>query len=327
MNEGLFRKLQSISDTLKAQKQLNTEHKSLNTAKPQTTNNDKNFPKVQKYIPNHVCNDSANLQKQIRDSEKSSLPAEQSRSESKAPLLKPKTRTLIIGDAILKGISKRGLEAHVDIRTLPGRKVSDIHTNLQRMDLTSYKIIIIYVGGNDAAEGKTSSVYTTFRSSISELQYQISLCTICPRKDVDVVPLNDIIIQACKGKNATKIDCYQSFIYADGKPARPLYGRDFIHLNGRGSSALVAAINRHISITCGRRNAIESNDRGNRNIVNYPRKNNFHGQNGQFVKARSFNGRYRNPSQKKTIRNDIYKQYWNCGLFNHTVSECRFLQR
>ena len=181
MTEGLLLKVKSVSDRLKAQKQLTTEHKSLNTAKPQTTNNDKNFPKVQKCTPNHVCNDSANLQKQISDSEKSSSPAEQFHSKSKTAL-KPKTRTLIIGDSILKGISKRGLKAQVDIRTLPGRKANDIRTNLQRMDLTSYKNIIIYVGGNDAAEGKTGSVYTTLRSSISELQCQVSLCTICPRR-------------------------------------------------------------------------------------------------------------------------------------------------
>ena len=115
VNEGLLRKLKSVSDTLKAQKQLNTEHKSLNTAKPQKTNYEKNFPKVQKCTHNHLCNDSANLQKQISDSEKSSSPAEQFHSESETAL-KPKTRTLIIGDSILKGISKRGLEAHVDIR-------------------------------------------------------------------------------------------------------------------------------------------------------------------------------------------------------------------
>ena len=192
-----------------------------------------------------MCVTIVQIQKQKIDSEKSSSPAEQFHSESKTAL-KPKTRTLIIGDPILKGISKRGLEAHVDIRTLPGRKASGIRTSLQRMDLRSYKNIIIYVGGNDAAEGKISSVYATLRSSISELQCQVSLCTICHREDFDVVPLNDVINQVCEDTNATKIDCYQSFIYADGKTARPLYGRDFIHLNGRGSSALVAAIKIHL---------------------------------------------------------------------------------
>ena len=127
----------------------------------------------------------------------------------------------------------------------------------------------------------------------------------------------------CEDTNATKMDCYQSFIYADGKSTRPLYDRDFIHLNGRRSSALVAAINRYISITSGRRNAIENNDRGNRTIVNHRPENKFRGQNGRFVKARGFNRRYGNPSQKKTIRNNIYKQCWNCGLFNHKVSECK----
>ena len=104
----------------------------------------------------------------------------------------------------------------------PVRKANGIRTNLHIMDLTSYKNIINYVGGNDAAEGKTSSVYTTLRSSISELKCQVSLCTICLREDVDVVPLDDVINQVCEDTNATKIDCYQSFIYADGKTARPL---------------------------------------------------------------------------------------------------------
>ena len=98
---------------------------------------------------------------------------------------------------------------------------------------------------------------------------------------------------------ATKIYYYQSFIYADGKTVRPLYGRDFIHLKGRRSSALVAAINRYISISSGRRNAIESNDRGSRTIVNHRRKNNYHGQNGQFLKPEVLTEGMETPHRKQ----------------------------
>ena len=88
---------------------------------------------------------------------------------------------------------------------------------------------------------------------------------------------------------------------------RVLLRSRFYSLEREGVECFSRRNKRYISITSGRRNATENNDRVNRTIVNQCPINNFHGQNGPFVKARGFSGRYGNPSQKKPIRNNIYK--------------------
>jgi len=52
-------------------------------------------------------------------------------------------RTLLIGDSILKGISKRGLQRNVDVRTLPGKKSRDIYTRLLTEDTSKYTTIVM----------------------------------------------------------------------------------------------------------------------------------------------------------------------------------------
>ena len=52
-------------------------------------------------------------------------------------------RTLLIGDSILTGISKRGLQSNVDVRTLPGKKSRDIYNRLLTGDILKYTQIVM----------------------------------------------------------------------------------------------------------------------------------------------------------------------------------------
>ncbi|KAH3777788.1 hypothetical protein DPMN_179236 [Dreissena polymorpha] len=141
-------------------------------------------------------------------------------------------RTLLIGDSILRGLSKRGLQSNVDIRTLPGKKSRDIYTRLLTDDTSKYTKIVIYVGGNDAASGASRSVYETLRSTFEALRHQctVYLCTLCPRTDTDIGPVNVEIQKLCMETGAVLIGCYHSFIYVDKTTIRPFYFRDGIHL-------------------------------------------------------------------------------------------------
>lgn len=69
-----------------------------------------------------------------------------------------KEKTLIIGDSLMRGIQKRGLAADVEIKTLPGAKLDEVARRLNEYDLSNFSNIIIYIGGNDVASGKSVTV-------------------------------------------------------------------------------------------------------------------------------------------------------------------------
>ncbi|KAH3721778.1 hypothetical protein DPMN_064726 [Dreissena polymorpha] len=78
--------------------------------------------------------------------------------------------TLIIGDSILNGINRRGLNKNTHIKTLPGRKIKDIRLTLDSCDTTKYKNVIIYIGGNDMAEGDDATkAYREIKQLLHEL--------------------------------------------------------------------------------------------------------------------------------------------------------------
>ncbi|CAC5360246.1 unnamed protein product [Mytilus coruscus] len=63
-------------------------------------------------------------------------------------------KNLIIGSSILKGIRPSGL-SKTDIRTFRGANINRITSEIMKMNLTTYKNIILQVGGNDISAGKS----------------------------------------------------------------------------------------------------------------------------------------------------------------------------
>ena len=77
---------------------------------------------------------------------------------------------------------------------------------------------------------------------------KVYLCTLCPRIDADVRPVNNMIRKVCSDSTAELLDVYRYFVYEDGKPRTYLYHADGIHLNPKGSSVLVRALNNTVPI-------------------------------------------------------------------------------
>ncbi|KAH3697637.1 hypothetical protein DPMN_085142 [Dreissena polymorpha] len=94
----------------------------------------------------------------------------------------------------------------------------------------------------------------------------VYLCTVAPRRDADVVPLNNIIIQICEETDAQTIEVYTSFIYGNGNMAQHLYGRDGIHLRARGCSTLVANINKAVNIIK-QKTCVQQDRQANRSVT------------------------------------------------------------
>ena len=119
------------------------------------------------------------------------------------------------------------------------------------MNLNSLKQIIIYAGGNDAANGTPlQTVYEDLLGISEKLskKCKIYLCTVCPRTDIEVTPVNDILKQVCEQSPATLIDCYPSFVFGNGKAVDLLFHKDGIHLVQKGTSTLLKVIDKSVPI-------------------------------------------------------------------------------
>ncbi|KAH3876749.1 hypothetical protein DPMN_000603 [Dreissena polymorpha] len=191
----------------------------------------------------------------IHYKQRNKLRADLSASTFPSPASIEPRRTLIIGDSILKGIKKFGLKRDVDIRTCPGNTLNGIQSQLNKLNYTQYEKIVVYAGGNDAASGSSQkTLYIDAKALLQDIQNKSSschifICTVCPRTDANVVPLNDLLKQLSDEFKAQIIDCHQSFVFGNGTTARNFYFRDGIHLNRSGTSVLIAAIHREIPIT------------------------------------------------------------------------------
>ena len=208
------------------------------------------------------------------------------------------SRTLIIGDSVLKGVNKRGLSDQTDIMSIGGAKTKDIAIGLKNWDMRAYSTVVIYVGGNDIATNTPDSIYSELYQTIEILKRRknaVYLCTLCPRRDVDVVPLNDALKQLAQNTGVAVIDIYSSFIYGNGTVANNFYAQDGIHMNAKGSNTLVACINRIVTII---KNGSRTSNNGNNN--HYPAS-------------------YDSSASLQTKR----KFCSHCHMSNHWTHECR----
>jgi len=131
-------------------------------------------------------------------------------------------RTLIIGDSILKGINKNGLEDYVDIQRCLGAGVTDVHRRLDDLNVPfqRYANAVLYIGGNDVSRGIHHETFgEDLRRLVMKLQNNqvlVFLCNICPRRDVDVTVYNKTISGICKETGVILVDCNLPFTYGDG---------------------------------------------------------------------------------------------------------------
>ncbi len=106
---------------------------------------------------------------------------------------------LLIGDSILKGINTRGLKWDVQKHSTGGATLPVLMDEILRYDMRVFSHVIIYVGGNDAAnqidielfEDKYDQLIDKIKRVNSDCN--ITLCQIAPRGDVDVANINTSI--------------------------------------------------------------------------------------------------------------------------------------
>ncbi|KAH3778928.1 hypothetical protein DPMN_180405 [Dreissena polymorpha] len=141
-NDALHRKLQSVHDKMKriipstvnmAERLVQNEHSERATTGTHQSEKSNN-------------NGSGNDRK---EREQSSTEEQLKVNADIVDTAERSDKTLIIGDSILSGINRCGLNKNTHIKTLPGRKIKDIRLTLDTLDMTKYENVIIYIDGND----------------------------------------------------------------------------------------------------------------------------------------------------------------------------------
>ncbi|WAR01776.1 LOW QUALITY PROTEIN: hypothetical protein MAR_008334, partial [Mya arenaria] len=166
--------------------------------------------------------------------------------------LLPET-TLLIGDSILKNVNSRGL-GNVEIRMIRGGKVNHVGLRLEKWEVDDLKNVILYIGGNDVSDGQDlREMYKQMKNGIESVQRrnpycEMYVCTICPRADCDVSQANKMLAALCEETGAKLINTFNKFVFGDGSSIPEYYNHDGIHLNKKGTSALVRTINTSVKI-------------------------------------------------------------------------------
>lgn len=161
--------------------------------------------------------------------------------------------TLIIGSSILTDIKTKGLNWNTDTSTNHGAGTKQIRKKLSQMDMRCYENVIVYIGENDVANGHLiSEISEDIRSLVHDLKVnkcKIHLCSLCPRKDAQMIQLNNCTKQITEERSVSFIDIHTCFVYGDGGVVNQYFMQDGIHLNMRGTSAFVHCINLCVPIT------------------------------------------------------------------------------
>ena len=66
-------------------------------------------------------------------------------------------KTRLIRDSLLSGVNGKGIKNKVHCQPIPGATIDKIKEKIMMYDLSQFKNIIIYCGGNDAAKSDIPS--------------------------------------------------------------------------------------------------------------------------------------------------------------------------
>ena len=196
-----------------------------------------------------TCEAIKNNKQNSRTPEKS-IPSQTSKENKQ-----PTGRTLLIGDSVLSGINKKGLRKGVECKSVSGATIDTILDTIEIFDISKFHNIVVYVGGNDVSgETEIAHFEQQYENLISLIRKKNSKCKVllsnmCPRGDIDVTEINDVIRDLCQTHNVTLINSNADFYDKKKKLRNHFYKLwDSIHLSRSGTKRLLGSFERHISI-------------------------------------------------------------------------------
>ena len=229
-------------------------------------------------------------------------------------------QVLLIGDSLISSVNPKGLKQNVHKNGISGGKIEHILNHMKVYDLKQFSSVIIYVGGNDAANGSDPELFEEKYDQLiqhikgANFQCHVHLCNMCPRGDTSTSEINDMVKSLSEENQIEMIDVSKMFYDSQGNIIRRYYDSDSIHLSSSGVKRLLHAINDQICIVqdfdhCAfnRRHQRKTKPGSNR----AQRK-------GTSTGGTNFRARRRDAGREEST-NFCYK----CGESNHDTSSCR----
>ena len=179
-------------------------------------------------------------------------------------------KTLLIGDSLLSGVNGKGMKNFVHCQPVPGATIDKLKEKISMYDLSQFKDIIIYCGGNDAAKSDSPNSfrkeYENFLQHIrsKNSDCELFLCGSSPRGDVDVTGFNTVIKTIAESQGYKFVNLYDAFYDNNEQLRTKFYGlRDWIHLSTPGIRRLLGTIHQMIPIVEDFRYCAYPQDRAN----------------------------------------------------------------
>lgn len=277
-------------------------------------------------VPVHITN-----RNQIPNA--STARTEPHRSVPKSP---KSLHTLIVGDSIFKEINRKSLNRGVRICVKNGAKIKDIWDEISVFDLTSFKNVVLCVGGNDSSSRTEAN---SFEDKYDELlgfikaaneACTIHVCKVVPRGDVDVSGINSSIERVVNHWRKQQVNIIEStneiFFGSDGLPCPRYFSHDGIHMSNSGTKRVLDAINRHVTIVHDFQLCVfyteNQQRRGNRNDRRGPGLGRYY---GGYKNTMPYGRKNRN-EHSNGLRSNQGRVCFACSLPGHVVAECWYTQ-
>ena len=258
-------------------------------------------------------------------------------NDQQLPPPRPRNRTLLVGDSLLKAVNTKGLKNGTTVCAKGGAKVKDIWTELSVYNLGTFDNIVICVGGNDAS---IKTDINQFEDNYDELlsfitvanpECCVHICQVLPRGDVDVSNINTSIRRVADHWKMHNVKCivetYDLLFDKHGMPASRYYGSDGIHLAHPGTRRMLDAMNRNVNIvdnfqfrvmSSSRQQLTQDNRPGNgRQSYRYNKEENGRPQTGNGKSYRRYSGNSRSNGTHTGARYEqSNRQYTGNSKFN-----------
>ena len=228
----------------------------------------------------------------------------------------------------------------------PDAKIDTVCDKIKLFNLSEFRNIIVYVGGNNAMNNLAlNDSYKYFEERLDKfityIKRENSECNIfiynmCPRGDKNVSTINEIILRQCETHNVTLVDAYHGFFDKRNQLRRQFFNpRDNVHLSRAWSRRLLGAINEKVEVVddfayC----AYNDNSRNQAADSSGPVRRSQSVNSGRSVQTargshdNMHNGWQQQRTSNRTSRRNadeadrIHDRCLKCGLKNHSTSDC-----